>query len=92
MPRSGLPGADYDRWPHPSYEIRVRGTMYLWGSDGVTKNITFHKPLLLHIHNDPFGEVITFGTQVASKTQTMIGTLQPHITYGFVGSALASRG
>jgi hypothetical protein len=67
----------YDRWNNPSYEIRVRGTMYLWGSAGVTKNVKFDKPLLLHVRNDVFGEVVTFGTQVASGTQTTIGTLQP---------------
>jgi len=67
----------YDRWTQPSYEVRVRGTMYLWGSAGVTENITFDKPLLLHIRNDAFGEVVTFGTQVASGTQKTIGTLQP---------------
>jgi hypothetical protein len=67
----------YDRWTQPSYEVRVRGTMYLWGSAGITANIEFAKPILLHIHNDAFGEVVTFGTQVASGTQTPIGTLQP---------------
>jgi hypothetical protein len=69
--------ADYDGWVHPSYEVRVRGTMYLWGSAGVTQNISFDKPILLHIRNDLFGEVVTFGTQLAGGTQTMIGTLQP---------------
>ena len=29
----------YDNWTQPSYEISVRGTVYLWGSAGVTKNI-----------------------------------------------------
>jgi hypothetical protein len=69
--------ADYDHWSHPSFEIRVRGTMYLWGSAGVTKNIKFDKPILLHIRNDLFGEVVTFGTQVAAGTKTTIGTLRP---------------
>jgi hypothetical protein len=68
---------DYDRWPHPSYEVRVRGTMFLWGSAGLTQNMRFDKPILLHIRNDVFGEIITFGTQVASGTRTTIGTLQP---------------
>jgi hypothetical protein len=71
--------AVYNSWTQPSYEVRVRGTIiptYLWGSAGVNENITFDKPLLLHIRNDVFGEVITFGTQVASGTQTTIGTLK----------------
>lgn len=67
----------YEQWTQPSYEIRVRGTMFLWGSAGITENITFDRPLLLHIRNDVFGEKITFGTQVASGTQTTLGTLQP---------------
>jgi hypothetical protein len=61
-----------DPW---SYTIRVRGTKYLWGSAGITSNLTFDKPLVLHIHNDVFGESITFGTEDATGTQTTIGTL-----------------
>jgi hypothetical protein len=83
---SKSPGAaGYNRWTQPSYEIKVRGTIptlrspnYLWGSAGITKDITFDKPLLLHIHNDPFGEVITLGREKkASGTKETIGTLQP---------------
>ena len=72
--------ATYDQWAHPGYEVRVRGTIipaYLWGSAGITGNIKFSKPLLLHIQNDVFGEAVTFGTQVASGAQTTLGTLQP---------------
>jgi hypothetical protein len=76
MRMSSLTGG-YDYWPHPSYEIKVRGTMYLWGSAGITQNITFSRQVLLHIRNDLFGEAITFGTQVSDGTQTTIGTLQP---------------
>jgi hypothetical protein len=65
-----------DVWSQPSYQVRVRGTMYLWGSAGVTKDLSFDKPLLFHVHNDVFGEPITFGT-VASGTPTTIGSLQP---------------
>lgn len=75
--RTSPSGAVYNRWTEPSYEIKVRGTMHLWGSAGITKNIIFEKPLLLHIHNDLFGEIITFGTHDASGTQETIGTLQP---------------
>jgi hypothetical protein len=58
----------------------VRGTIpptYLWGSAGITQNIPLGRPLLLHIRNDVFGEVITLGTQLASGAPTTIGTLQP---------------
>lgn len=51
--------------------------MHLWGSAGITKDILFDKPLLLHIYNELFGEVITFGKQKASGTKEVIGTLQP---------------
>jgi hypothetical protein len=67
----------YDHWSQPSYEVRVRGTMYLWGSAGITGDLTFPKPLLLHIRNDVFGEPVTFGTQAASGTPKTLGTLQP---------------
>jgi hypothetical protein len=67
----------FDHWIQPSYEIRVRGTMYLWGSAGITENITFDKPLLLHIRNEVLGDAVTIGTQVASGTTTTIGSLEP---------------
>jgi len=70
-------------WSRASYAVRVRGslptspdTTYLWGSAGITKDITFSKPLLLHIRNDAFGEPVTFGT-VASGAQTKEGILRP---------------
>jgi hypothetical protein len=67
----------FDRLRHASYQVRVRGTMFLWGSAGVTVNTTYDKPLLLHVRNNVFGEVITIGTRVAAGTQTTIATLQP---------------
>jgi hypothetical protein len=51
--------------------------MYLWGSAGITQNLKFARPLVLHVRNDPFGEAITVGTQVAAGAQTSMGTLQP---------------
>ena len=67
----------YERWSQPAYAVRVRGTMYLWGSAGITQNISFSKPLVLHVHNDPMGEIVTLGTQVAAGTKMILGTLQP---------------
>jgi hypothetical protein len=69
--------AAFDSPTHASYGVRVRGTIYLWGSAGITVNTTFDKPLLLHVRNNVFGEVVTIGTQVANGTQTTLGTLQP---------------
>lgn len=70
----------YSRWAHASYEVRARSAAsptYLWGSAGITKGLDFGKPLVLHIHNDLFGEVIAFGTQTAAGIQASPGTLQP---------------
>ena len=50
--------------------------MHLWGSAGITKDIVFDKPLVLHVRNDLFGEVISLGTQKAG-IQEPLGTLQP---------------
>ena len=69
-----LPGSEH--WNTPSYEVRVRGTRFLWGSAGLTVDLSFNKPLLFHMRNDEFGEDITFGTQVASGTQTTMGILK----------------
>jgi hypothetical protein len=69
--------ATYDHWTQPSYEVRVRGTMYLLGSAGITENITFDKPLLLHVRNDVLGDAVTLGTQVAAGATTTMGTLEP---------------
>jgi hypothetical protein len=66
-----------EHWDQPGYTVRVRGTAYLWGSAGITHNLNFDKPLLLHIHNDPLGEEVAFGTRVAAGTKTSFGTLQP---------------
>jgi hypothetical protein len=67
----------FDRRAHASYGVRVRGTVYLWGSAGITQSPTFDKPLVMHVRNNAFGEVITLGTQVPSGTMLKYGTLQP---------------
>jgi hypothetical protein len=36
---------------------------YLWGAAAITQAITFSTPLILHIHNDTFGERISTQTQ-----------------------------
>jgi hypothetical protein len=64
-------------WARTAYKVRVRATIYLWGSAGVAQNINFTRPLLLHLRNDVFGEAITIGTQDAGGTKTTLGTLQP---------------
>ena len=60
------------------YRVRVRSTtLFLWGSAGLTTDITFPNPLFFHIRNELFGDVLTFGTQTSGGTTTTIGTLNP---------------
>jgi hypothetical protein len=74
-----IPAFDHGR--SASYEVKVRGTMFLWGSAGITVDAAFSKPILLHVRNNVFGEVVTVGTQIASGPQTILGTLQPGESY-----------
>ena len=76
--------------PRRDCEVRVRGTMYLWGSAGITTNVMFHLPLLLEVHNDISGEPVTVGTETATGVRTTLGTLQPGERYTI--SIQASRG
>lgn len=59
------------------YKVKVRATMFLWGSAGLTQNVSFPQTflLVLHIRNDQFGEPVTFGTQSIDGTHNTIGTL-----------------
>ena len=66
-----------DCWSVPTYVVKVRGLKYLWGSAGISGDLSFKKALTLHIQNDFAGEAITIGTQVAAGTKTTIGTIQP---------------
>ena len=73
----------HDDWSRNCYKVKVRHTappQCLWGSAGLKNNISFPKPLLLHIRNDVFGAPVTFGTQTvagAQTAQTTMGILQP---------------
>ena len=64
-------------WNAPSYSVKVRGTRFLWGSAGITTNLAFGKPFILHIANDQAGAPVTIGTRVAAGTQTDLGTIAP---------------
>jgi hypothetical protein len=55
------------------YEVRVRGTTYLWGSKGISANL--HWPLLLAIRNDVVGEPIKIQSETDKGVKTLIGTL-----------------
>src|ERR1700712_2925628 len=75
--RTSPSSGGHSRWHEPSYEVKVRGTAFLWGSAGINTDITFEKPLVLHILNDLFGETVTLGTQKASHTRQVMGTIEP---------------
>lgn len=64
----------FDRRTHASYEVRVRGTIYLWGSADITVYTPFDKPLLLHLRNNVFGSDIELHT-VDSSGDTKLGTI-----------------
>jgi hypothetical protein len=64
------------------YHARVRGTLYLWGSAGISVNMA--TPLLLHIRNDVHGEVVTFGTESVDGSHNTIGKLQPGECYSIL--------
>ena len=59
------------------YQVRVRGSAYLWGSAGLGVDLTFDRPLVLYVRNPVFGETITLGTERANGTRTVLGTLSP---------------
>lgn len=67
--------SSFDRRPHASYQIRVRGTMYLWGSSKITVDKTFDKPLLLHVRNNVFGSPVALAT-ITSGVSTPLGSIE----------------
>lgn len=89
------PSLANNEWSQLRYKVRVRPTappappQCLWGSAGLLQDMTFTQPLILHLHNDLFGEPVTFGTLVVTgpppspgappppPAQTPMGTLQP---------------
>ncbi len=57
-----------------SYSVKVRNDAYLWGSAGVTADLT--EPLLLVVHNDLLGDPVTLSSKNAVG-ETKLGALQP---------------
>jgi hypothetical protein len=62
-------------WSRPAYTLRVRAATYLWGSAGLTRDVSFQRPLHLHVRNDDFGEPITIATRTASGAKANFGSL-----------------
>jgi hypothetical protein len=71
-----------------SYEVKVRGTTYLWGSLGIEVDLKW--PLLLSVRNDLAGETVTILTETTSGQKTTIGMLEPGECHTF--SLLGARG
>lgn len=71
------PGERNDDWNVSSYFVKVRGLKYLWGSAGLTKDVTLEKAFILHIANDLSGAPVKIGLRVASGTKTEFGTIEP---------------
>ena len=62
------------------FTVKVRGTMFLWGSGNIAVDLPW--PVLLVIRNDDFGEPVTFGTETTSAdSRKTFGTLQPGECY-----------
>jgi hypothetical protein len=57
-----------------TYEVKVRETMYLWGSKGISSNLQW--PLLLLLRNDVVGDPIEIHTETAGGHKNLIGTLE----------------
>jgi hypothetical protein len=55
------------------YDVKIRGTMYLWGSKGIGSNLEW--PLLLTLRNDIAGDSISLQSETADGHKSTIGTL-----------------
>jgi hypothetical protein len=75
MPVTSQTGRTPDPERRFGYRRRIRGTMYIWGSAGITSNLHFPSPLILYLRNDVFGEPVTISTETADGSSTTIGTL-----------------
>jgi hypothetical protein len=54
----------------------VRGTAYRWGGTDITHAYTFPpNGLILHVHNDRFGEDVALTTAAGAAPPTKVGTL-----------------
>ena len=60
----------------PEKGARHRSPTFLWGSSQISEQ-TFDKPLILHIHNDTFGDNYHIRHPNVLETKHKIGTLKP---------------
>jgi hypothetical protein len=75
---SAIPLSDtFERSTDVSYQVKVRAQTFLWGSEGITSDFSFTRPLMLHIRNYLFGSYVTIGSRVAAGTVTSFGSIGP---------------
>jgi hypothetical protein len=67
----------FDAHTKAAYDVRINGTVFIWGSASLTTDLTFDKPLLLHIRNDLYGVPVALGTQNAAGTVLNLGSIGP---------------
>jgi hypothetical protein len=57
------------------YIVRVRGKVYVWGSNDLS--VTLSLPVLLVLNNDTMGEAAVISSEDSAGGPTVLGTLQP---------------
>lgn len=75
--RGAMPSEIFDASNRPRYEVRVRAKAFLWGSDKITRDLIFDRPLILHIRNDAVGVDMDIAMLSAGGTTTSVGGLRP---------------
>ena len=71
-----------------AYDTKVRGSTYLWGSDGIASSLNW--PLLLTVRVDVLGDPVQIQSELPNGQKTIIGTLQAGECYTM--SLLGLRG
>lgn len=61
------------------YDVKVRGSLYLWGSAGISGALSW--PLLLNIRVDLLGDPVELQSESADGQKNLIGTLGPGECY-----------
>jgi hypothetical protein len=67
----------FERSTDVSYQVKVRAQTFLWGSENITTNVSFTRPVMLHVRNYIFGSIATIGTRDASGTVMSFGSIGP---------------
>ncbi len=57
------------------YVVRIRGKVYIWGSNDL--DVALSVPLVLVLNNDAFGDSVEIASESPQGTPSLLGTLQP---------------